>query len=171
MAKNKNKKAFTFNGKNFDTIVMVTNSLNKHGEIRGASKKETKNLRALCPHHKLNKKGKKKPTVSNNGNGLCTCEMCGSSFTTHLYNKDELDKIVGKINNVLSQARYIVASADLGKEAEQFFARTSVEMAQLPKAYSKIKNAVERSENLKKKKKGKDKNYSGSGSENYGGWR
>lgn len=152
-------------------VATITNSLNKHGEIKGQNKKETKNLRAMCPHHRINKKGKIKPTIWNDGNGTCTCEMCGAKFTTHLYNKEELDKILGKTKAVLDQSRYMCESADLGKETAQFLADLSVKFSQFGKTYGKMKHSVERSENMKKKKNGKGKKTNGSGSENYGGWR
>lgn len=150
-------------------VATITNNLNKHGEIKGANKKETKNLRAMCPHHKINKKGKIKPTVYNDGNGTCTCEMCGAKFTTHLYNNEETDKIVGKFKGMLDQARYMCEAADLGKDTSSYLAKLSVDVSHFGKTYGKIKHVVERTENMKRKKK--DNRSRGNGSENYGGWR
>lgn len=151
------------------SVQVVTNSLNKHGEIRGENKKETKNLRALCPHHKITKKGKIKPTVYNDGNGTCTCEMCGHKFPTHLFDKDETSKIVGKMTQMLDQSRYMAEAADLGKETKNYLAQTSVQVAHFPKTYGKIKRVVEKSDSTKKRKN-KNRNGRG-GSETYGGWR
>lgn len=151
------------------TVQAVTNSLNKHGEIKGNNKKETRNLRALCPHHKITKKGKIKPTVYNDGNGTCTCEMCGHKFPTHLFDKDETQKIIGRVTQLLDQGRYMCEAADLGKETKAYLATTSVQVSHLPKIYAKIKRVVEKSENTKRKKKG-NRNSRG-GSEAYGGWR
>lgn len=150
-------------------VATITNNLNKHGEIKGETKKETKNLKAMCPHHKINKKGKIKPTVWNDGNGICTCEMCGAKIPTHLFEKEEVNKVYGKFKSLLDQARFMAESADLGKETNMFLADLSVKAAQFGKTYGKIKHTVERTEHMKKKKKGKKPN--GSGSENYGGWR
>lgn len=150
-------------------VATITNSLNKHGEIKGKSKKETKNLKLMCPHHKFNKKGKKKPTVYNDGNGTCVCTMCGARIPTHLYNNDETDKIQGKFKSVLDQARFMAESADLGKETSTFLARLSVDVGHFGKTYKKIRHVVQKSENMKKKKK--DNTNRGNGSENYGGWR
>lgn len=152
-------------------IATITNSLNKHGEIKGANKKEKKNLKAMCPHHKITKKGKIKPTVSNDGNGTCKCEMCGHEFTTHLFTKDETKENTGKFVEMLDQARYMAQAADLGKDTNMYLAKLSVDVSHFNKVYGKIKHVVERSDNMKKKKKGHRNNNNGGGSSNYGGWR
>ena len=150
MAKKNGK--FNFDGKT-SIVAMITDNLNKHGEIKGSSKKETKNLKAMCPHHKITKKGKKRPTVYNDGNGTCTCEMCGAKFSTHLYNKDESNKIVGKFKSMLDQARFMAEATDLGKDTNNYLAKLSVDTAYFGKTYGKIKHVVERSDNMKKRKK------------------
>lgn len=167
MAKDKRTEIKVAGGRS--TVQVVTNSLNKHGEIRGKDKKESKNLKAMCPHHKITKKGKIKPTVYNDGNGTCTCEMCGHKFPTHLYDKDETGKIVGKMTQLLDQSRYLAEAADLGKDTKQYLASTSVSVSHFPKTYGKIKKVVEKSENTKRRK---NKGRGGrGGSEVYGGWR
>ena len=135
------------------TVAEVTNNLNKHGEIRGKSKNETKNLRALCPHHKINKKGKVKMTIVNDGNGTCTCLMCGRKFRTALYDKDEVKGHVEDVREVLDQARFMNVAADLGKETELYLAKLSVDVSHLPKTYKRIRKATERSDAIKNKKR------------------
>ena len=164
--KNNNNDVFK-NGKSI--VARVTDNLNKHGEIRGSSKKETKNLKAMCPHHKITKKGKVKPTVQNDGQGTCTCEMCNSKFTTHLANKDEINKIVRKTAEMLSQARFMAESADLGNETKAYLANVSVLLRQFPGVYNDITKVVKKSNDVKKKKKhnGGGDNVSG----NLGAWR
>lgn len=152
-------------------VATITNNLNKHGEIKGENKKETKNLKAMCPHHKITKKGKIRPTVTNDGNGTCYCSMCGHKFSTHLYTKDETKKIVGKFTGMLDQARFMNEAADLGKDTGAYLARLSVETSHFKKTYGKIKKAVERTEHVKKKKRGNNNRNGGNSSTNYGGWR
>lgn len=169
MGKDNRKKVELKVGQGKSSVQVVTNSLNKHGEIKGRDKKETRNLRAMCPHHKITRKGKIKPAVYNDGNGTCTCEMCGHKFPTHLFDKDETSKIVGKVTQLLDQSRYMAEAANLGKETKRYLAETSVSVSHLPKTYGKIKRVVEKSENTKKRK---NKNNRGrGGSETYGGWR
>ena len=167
MGKNKKNKFDVENIKG-SIVGAVTNSLNKHGEIRGETKKETKNLKAMCPHHKITKKGKIKPTIFNDGQGTCTCEMCGAKFTTHLYNKEESDKIIGKMKGMLDQARFMNQAADTGKETQIYLAKLSVDVSHFGKTYGRIKKAVERTDSIKKKKNKSNNHYNGS---SYGSWK
>ena len=59
--------------------------------IRGKSKKETKQLLAICPHHVYSKKGKLKPTIDYD-NGMCTCYLCGATFSAAPYDNGEFNK-------------------------------------------------------------------------------
>lgn len=152
-----------------NVVDIITASRNKHGEIRGENKKETKNLKAICTHHYRNKKGKIKAAIINDGNGICTCELCGHRFPTKLYQKDDVDKQVGKVRELVDQSKFMVQSADLGKEGLHYLCTLSTYLTKFPKYYGKVKHTVEKSENTKKRKN-KNRN-SNSGSESYGGWR
>ena len=81
MAKNVQKGSIT---------AKITDSLNKRGEIKGRNKKETKNLKAMCMHHKYTKKGKLRPEIINDGAGKCTCTMCTHSFSTEIKKKEKV---------------------------------------------------------------------------------
>lgn len=164
MGKNKNNEV-NIKG---SIVATVTDSLNKHGEIRGSSKKETKNLKAMCPHHKITKKGKIKPTIYNDGQGTCTCEMCGAKFTTHLYSKEESNKVIGKMKMMLDQARFMNQAADTGKETGLYLAKLSVDLSHFGKTYGRMKKAVERTEDMKKRK---NKSRNNAGGSNYGSWK
>lgn len=166
-----NKNTQTKNGSSI--VATVTNSLNKHGEIKGKDKKETKNLRAMCPHHKITKKGNIKATIINDGAGTCTCLMCGASWSTDLPDKDEVKKILKPVKELLDMSRFLAEAADLGKETKAYLAKVSVDMAHLPKTYNKITHVVKKSESIKNKKRKGNKNnnsYDG-GSQRYGGWK
>ena len=56
----------------------------------------------------------------------------------------------------------------LGKEEQAYFARLSVDLANFPKVYGRVKHIVEKRENMRKRKK-KNGNRNNSGV--YGGWR
>ena len=86
---------------NIPVISEITKSLNKKGEIRGRSKKETKKLKAMCTHNKYNKKGKLKAAVFNTGDGYCICELCGKRFPTKLFDDNELKGIVNDMKKVM----------------------------------------------------------------------
>lgn len=165
MAKNKNKVEIKGS-----IVATITNNLNKRGEIKGNTKKETKNLKAMCTHHKINKKGKIKPAIYNDGNGVCVCELCGHKFDAHIYDKGELNKIVNKFTNVLDQSKYMAQASDLGKDTIEYLGELSVGVSHFSKTYNKISNVVRRADNIKNKKK-KNKFGGDDGSTSYGGWR
>lgn len=152
-------------------VAKISTKLNKHGEIRGKNKKETQNLISMCPGNAINKKGKLKAKIHNDGNGTCTCEMCTRKFPSELYAKSKVKHMVKDFDALLHQARFMVVSADLGRETEEYLARLSVDIDHLPKVYGKIKHAVEKRESIRNKKKGNKRNNRGTGSESYGAWR
>lgn len=153
-------------------IKRITESLNKHGEIKGSSKKETKILRGLCVHHKYNKKGKIVAEIVNDGEGTCTCLMCRHEFTTKLPTMKELDEIVDEMIKLNDQAKFMAVSVDAGDETIKYLAAMGVQLMNYKKTYSKLKSIAERQETIKngKKKKSKGKDNFGSGSGNYGSW-
>lgn len=131
--------------------------LKKNGELKGKNKRETKNLRTSCIHHKLNKKGKIRPTIVNEGNGVCTCKMCLHSFPSQLWGKEEVGKIVDQMIEVVDQMRYVAVAADLGEEYLAFLMRFSLYLSSIKKMYGKMANAVQKKEKINKgKNKGKD---------------
>lgn len=152
------------------TVVKVTNSLNKHGVIKGKDKKETKMLKWQCPHHKLTKKGKLKSMIYNDGNGVCSCSMCGHKFPPRIANKTEIAKVVNKTIQYVDQARYMVTAADLGQESETYLERLSVDINRFPKVYGRIGHVINKHDNTKKKKNKNRNRYNDSGSSSYGGW-
>ena len=50
MAKNKNA------NKKSKALILISKANRKHGLLKGKNKKETKQLRMMCPHHKITKK-------------------------------------------------------------------------------------------------------------------
>ena len=161
-----NKPVNIVKGNIVDTI---TNSLNKHGEIKGSNKKETKNLKVVCNHHRKNKKGKIRATIESDGNGGRVCTMCGQTISTHLYTSEEVHKTIGKTQTMLSQTAYMIQAAELGKDTAMYVANLSVNLSHFPKVYGKVKHVVERTDSAKKKKKKNRGNNPGS--ESLGSWR
>ena len=149
----------------------ITNNLNKHGEIKGKNKKESKKLKAACPHHKVNKKGKVRPTIAND-NGVCYCKMCGAQFRAPLYDNKELSSIVGKYRGVLEQSKFITQSYELGEDMVGFFANANIYASETKKQYKKIRKIAEKRDRIKKKSK-KNRNgggFNGNSSDNFGSW-
>lgn len=152
------------------TAEIITESLDKHGEIKGKTKKETKNLRLICNHHRYTKKRRVKPNISNDGAGRCDCPMCNGSFTTHQFTNEELKERIGLVLEILSQARFMTAAAGLGREMERYYAMTSVHVGHLAKAYKKTRNALAKAERTKSGKGKRDKKKNRATSHAYGSW-
>ena len=167
------KKIFNVEGiKNGKTLAAtITQNLSKHGEIKGDNKKITKKMKAACPHHKINKKGKIRPTIAND-NGVCYCKMCGAQFRAPLYQNKELSSIVNKYQGVLEQSKFIVQSADMGEDMLAFFANANIYASETKKQYKKIRKIAEKSDRIKKKsKKNNNGGYNGgNSSDNFGSW-
>lgn len=149
---------------------LISASLNKHGRIKGKTKKETKNLKASCLHHIITKKGKKRPKVANNGNGVCECYLCDKKFRTKLYDDSELKENLAAFSGMVEQAKFMAEAADLGEDTKKYLVETALDVSKFSKTYRKIRHVVEKTSNLKKKKK-KNNGNNGGGSQNYGGWR
>ena len=149
------------------TLRLISANVTKKGKLKGKNKKETKELKAKCEHWRFNKKGKKKPTIYNAGDGTCTCTMCGAKFSASPYKDDELTKIFDDINKVINQAKFM--SVAIGADdAAELFSGTSVALKNSKKAYKKVRNVAIKSSKLGGKKKKNHEN--GGGSSQFGSW-
>lgn len=149
-------------------VAKLTEKTNKKGVIRGNNKKETKSLRAMCVHHRINKKGKIKPTISAAGD-RCECKMCGNKFPTKILKQDRLMEIYSPLKGYVNQAKFMAVAGDLGDEVTNFLCKFSVDLEKFPKVYRKIASAVEKKDSVKKKRHNKHGNNN-SGSSSYGSW-
>jgi hypothetical protein len=147
-------------------VQTVTRSINKRGELKGKDKKETKYLKAICPHHKYNKKGKLKPTIFNNNDGTCICTMCGQKFPTKLYDNDQLGQIVGDMKTLNEQAKYMAVATGSGGNGVDFFAQVGAVLAKYKKSYKKLRTIASKQSHVKEKKRKKNS----MGSNQYGTW-
>lgn len=154
-----------YNKKN-GPVQMVTRAVNKKGELKGKNKKETKALKAICPHHRYNKKGKLKPTFFMNQDGTCICTMCGARFRTNFYNNDEIGQIVGDMKSVNEQAKFISVAAGLGEKTTEYFSQFGGLLSKYKKTYKKARNIASKQDQISNKKKKKNR----TGSSQYGSW-
>ena len=153
---------------NIPVIMEISKSLNKKGEIRGRSKKETKKLRAMCTHHKYNKKMKLKPAIFNTNDGYCVCTLCGKRFPTKLFDDNELKGIVGDMKTINEQAKYMSVAIGGGKEAVDYFTKTGAVLQSYQKNYKKIRFIAQKQSKIHGKKK--NKRNVATGSSQFGSW-
>ena len=147
-------------------VKLVTEALNKKGALKGKSKKETKVLKALCPHHKYSKKGKLKPTIFNNGDGTCVCTMCGKKFPASLYNNENLGQIVGDMKTLNEQSKYMAVATGAGPATIDYYSQFGVMIGNYKKSYKKLRNVIAKQDSIKQKKKKR----AGTTSAQYGSW-
>lgn len=170
MGKKKKKKdliGIDFSDKS--VVATITNSLNKHGEIRGNNKKETRALLNACPHHKINKHGKIKAMYSyDSESGTCTCKMCHQSWPATVDDIETIKKKVKSLQTHVNQAKLFNVAVNGGEYSQKYLAETSNHLANFPKLYDRLSKAVSKQDKLKKKKKKDRRNV---GSSEFGSWR
>lgn len=148
-------------------VEAVTKAINKKGEIKGKNKKETKMLKAICPHHKYNKHGKLKPTIYNDSKGSCYCRLCGQKFPSKLLELSEVKDMVEGLEELNSQAKFTSVAIGAGASTVEYYAQLGAALSTYKKSYGKLKEVAERQNKVKTKK---NKKNSG-GSNQYGSWK
>lgn len=151
---------------NLGSVRLISNSLGKKGRIRGKSKKETKQLLAICPHHVYSKKGKLKPTIDYD-NGTCTCYLCGATFSAAPYDNAEFNKKHDDMTEIIDQAKFMSVEIGGGAETNEFLSSYAAQHKKFKKVYGKIKDVAVKQSKIKKSKK---KKSNSGGSSRYGSW-
>ena len=146
------------------SVVKITKALTKKGKLKGNNKKETKMLKHICPHHKINKKGKVVPTIFNNGD-YCVCTMCKHKFPASFYTNDEYDEAIGTMTEMNDQAKFMSVATNAGDNMVDYFANMGAMLGTFKKNAKKLRNVAEKQGSVKQKKKKHNQ-----GSSMYGSW-
>lgn len=149
-------------------ISIIDQNTTKHGKIRGKNKRQTKVLRGACVHHTLNKKGRIKPTVTNDGKSTCTCRRCKYSFKGRPYSRTEVQERVDGTKEVVNQLKFMAVAVNAGPDAIRYSSELGSMLELLPSNYKKIGSIAEKAERVRNKKK-KEKN--GADFSAIGSWR
>lgn len=156
--------------KHSQIVVQTTKALTKKGKLKGKNKKETKVLRAMCPHHKINKHGKLKPTIwitkGDDGIAYSICTLCNKKFPAHFFSDDEIADIVENMELLNNQNKFSAVATNAGDDTVKFFAQEGVILSKYKKLSKKTRNLAKKQSSIYKKRK-KDKNQ---GSFKYGSW-
>ncbi len=161
--KNSNKKS--------KALILISKADRKHGKIKGKNKKETKQLRLMCPHYKITKKGHVKatiipaPGVDENGHKYCVCEQCGATVRTKFLTDEDVAKVIGDAMDMFQQLKYMGTAVGSDKTVD-LAAQVCVLLKAGKKGYLRTRDIAKKSGNMKKKK---NKN-NGRGSNFYGSW-
>ena len=146
------------------SVIQVTKSLNKKGKLKGRNKKETKMLKGVCPHHRLNKHGKIKPTIFSNDGESIICELCGARFPASFFSNDAMKDIVSEMKSLNDQNKFTSVAIGAGDATVDYFAQMGVALQSYVKNSKKLRNVAEKQTKVKKKSK------SSAGSGAYGSW-
>ena len=167
MGKKKNKiKTTTLNLNGKKLIEFHTACLNKHGELKGKNKKETKVIKDTCMHHKVGKKGKLKSRVNVNDQ-TAHCTMCDHEFPATLYSKEERSRIVDEYWGLVDNTKYMATSIGAGEDTLRCLGEAGVSIENVKKINKKCTKMVRKEDQIaKKKKKNKDNGNSKLGSWN-----
>ena len=152
--------------KNMKLVNRYTKALNKKGVLKGRNKKETRALVGGCPHHKLNKHGKVKPTIFIKDGDTCVCTMCGAEFRAHFFNNNDQRDIIDPMIELNNHNKYISNATNAGDEASEYFSQVGVLLSSYYKNSKKVRNVAEKQDSVKKKKKHNNRG----GSSAFGTW-
>ena len=141
-------------------IEFHTASLNKHGELKGKNKKETRVIRDTCMHHKIGKKGKLKSRVDLIGDNMGHCTMCCHEFTITPYTKEDRKKIISDVTEMTDQTKFMAAAIGADESTQRALAEFSVGIRNLNRINKQCTKMVKKEDQLSKKnKKNKQRDY------------
>ena len=167
MSKDKKFKRYQLKiGEGQKLIQVHTDALNKHGELKGRNKKETKLLQATCCHHKLGKHGKIKMRVNPDQQaGMAHCTMCGHDFRIEPYTKEQRNEVINNFIELVDQTKYFAMASRVSEANIRQLAEASIVAEITRKINKKTTKAVVKQNNIDKKSR---KNRSTS---TLGNWR
>lgn len=146
-------------------IEFHTAKMNKHGELKGSNKKETRVIRDTCCHHRIGKKGKVRSRVDI-VNGEAHCTMCNSDFRAKPYSKEERKQVIGDITEFANHTKFMAAAIGAGEDTLRSLAEFSVGIDNVERINKTCTKIVKKEDQISKKNK---KNSSNSSS-NLGNW-
>lgn len=165
--KNKDKKITIFKSVG-EAASVITENRNKQGVIKVKhDKKATKKLKLVCPHHKVNKKGKLVPTIEKISDSKCRCTMCGSEIDMSRLTSEDIRKTTNDKMAQIRQAIFMVARLSKKENNHKYDAvfqkleSAAIVLKEVDGELNNVKDIASKSykdEDGKKKDKGGNKN-------------
>ena len=159
----KSKSMFDLTG--VDPVQEVSRHVNKKGKLKAGDKKKEKALKSICPHHAINRKGKLKARVHDDGNGQCQCDICRDRFKSNFYSDAEYDKAYDAYKPQISQAKMIAVAVGADKETIKEVCELNLHVDQSRQLMRRLRKVGQKQSTKPKKKKKKGNNN------NPGAWR
>lgn len=135
-----------------------TQKLNKHGELKGRNKRETKLIKDTCLHHKIGKKGKVKSRIDLNGS-KAHCTMCDHDFIVTPYDRETRKEVIDNMWEFTDQTKFMAAAVGADENTLRTLGEFSVGLDNINRINKVLTKIVKKEDMLSKKKK-KNKNSS-----------
>ena len=153
------------------TILRITECMNKKGEIKGKSKKETKELRARCMHHRYTQRGKIRMAIKNNEDGYATCRLCKARFTTTPYAMEYVKKCIHKVQEIVNQMKFICIACNMGQDTQKYLEQLAILLSVLKKTYKKMLKVALKRDKIKNKQNSSKRRKNKEDAQTFGHWK
>lgn len=147
-----------------DPVRLVTKHLTKKGKLTGASKKEKRIIRDVCPHHTFTRKENLRTWLEPDGKKRLRCPICGESFPAAYFEEHEVRERVRSVKEIASQAKMLAVAVGSDKRTVQQVSEFNLHLGMFPKLYGNLAAISKKKDKNKKKKKEKRRNR------DLGGW-
>ena len=147
------------------SVVEVTKAINKKGKLKGKNKKETKTLKGICPHHKITKRGRIKPTIFINSDEYAICTLCKHRFPTRFLDDDQLDERIDAMEELNDMNKFAAVATNSGDSMSDYFSNMGAMFTTYKKNSKKLRAVGRKRDKIQKKKK-----QQRTGSSMYGSW-
>lgn len=155
------------------SITVTSQHINKHGKIKGKTKKETKLLEGMYPYYKLTNKGKLKltadPGVDDNDKQVLVDRVTGDMFRAGFFEVDETKKITKDFKELVNNAKFMAVTIGADPKTVEYWCQLGAIVSSTNKQYKRLAKIGKKASAVKnngKHKKDKDR----SGSSSLGGW-
>lgn len=159
----------------YKNVEFVEKYCNKHGRIREhkMSKKELRNVRASCPHHRYTKNGMLKSTVRDNGDGTVTCCICGARFSIRVASVDEIKKRTKWLMEQVDLLKWCLAGISencFDQDTMEYLVDFHKQLQMFPKVKKRITKVFQKTKQAKRKKAKRDAYQPSKSGSSYGSW-
>lgn len=165
--KNKDKNITIFKSVG-EAAAVITDNRNKQGVIKVKhDKKATKKLKLICPHHKVNKKGKLVPTIEKVSESKCRCTMCGAELDMGRLTSEDIKKSTNDKMAQIRQGTFMIARLSKKENNHKYDAvyqkleSAAIILKEVDNTLNNVKDIASKSykdDDDKKKDKGGNKN-------------
>lgn len=148
-----------------DVIKFITAVTNKKGKVTKLTKKERKQLKAICPHNRYLNERKKIPEhfIRVDDKKMCRCKICGAVFSGKFATKQKVQERTDAFMRDVTQAQFMNCAVGGGHQTTAYLSSLGEGASRFPGIYADLSGAASKKSSAEKKR-GRyenDKNDSG----------